>query len=294
MPRAALLSIHARVEGTHPSTWEDPTLVQVWGPRFSTYAVAREDLAVFTLGRHPEVNKGRQRAEDLADRLADLLGEEGMTQSEAGRALGVGNAIRYATTTGTLIIRWDGARQPTVWSVPAPEIDPVAARLELARRYLHVLGPGTPEGFARWAGLKARRGAETFELLASELTTVGTPVGDALILAEDGEPFRAVPGPVAPARLLPSGDTFFLYWGADRELLVPDERRRSELWTSRVWPGALLIRGEVAGIWRRRRRAVTVYPWRRLTAAERQSLEAEVSTLPLPDVDQVTVRWGTP
>ena len=35
MPRAALLSIHARVEGTQPSTWEDPTLVQLWGPRYS-------------------------------------------------------------------------------------------------------------------------------------------------------------------------------------------------------------------------------------------------------------------
>jgi hypothetical protein len=27
MPRAALLSIHARVEGTGPSAWEDPSLV---------------------------------------------------------------------------------------------------------------------------------------------------------------------------------------------------------------------------------------------------------------------------
>src|SRR5918996_2881393 len=34
MPRAALLSIHARVRGTAPSTWEDPSLVQLWGPRF--------------------------------------------------------------------------------------------------------------------------------------------------------------------------------------------------------------------------------------------------------------------
>src|SRR6516165_3013449 len=35
MPRAALLSIHARVEGTEPSAWEDPSLVQLWGPRFN-------------------------------------------------------------------------------------------------------------------------------------------------------------------------------------------------------------------------------------------------------------------
>ena len=45
MPRAALLSIHARVEGTEPFTWEDPSLVQLWGPRFSAYVVAARDLA---------------------------------------------------------------------------------------------------------------------------------------------------------------------------------------------------------------------------------------------------------
>ena len=54
MPRAALLSIHARMAGTQPGSWEDPSLVQVWGPRFSTYVVAKRDLAVFTLGRLPD------------------------------------------------------------------------------------------------------------------------------------------------------------------------------------------------------------------------------------------------
>src|SRR5918911_3621057 len=54
MPRAALLSIHARMTGTDPASWEDPSLVQVWGPRFSAYVVAKRDLAVFTLGRLPD------------------------------------------------------------------------------------------------------------------------------------------------------------------------------------------------------------------------------------------------
>ena len=43
MPRAAVLSIHARVEGTRPDTWEDPSLVQLWGPRFSAYVVPARD-----------------------------------------------------------------------------------------------------------------------------------------------------------------------------------------------------------------------------------------------------------
>ena len=46
MPRAALLSIHARVEGAHPQIWDDPSLVQVWGPRFSVYVVPARSRAL--------------------------------------------------------------------------------------------------------------------------------------------------------------------------------------------------------------------------------------------------------
>jgi hypothetical protein len=134
MPRAALLSIHARVEGTEPFTWQDPSLVQLWGPRFSVFVVAACDLAVFSLGTLPDDAKGRQRAGDLAARLSAFLGGARMTYGEAGRALGVHpNRLRYAAATGTVLIRWEGARQPTVWTVPPPEVDPRDARLELTR-----------------------------------------------------------------------------------------------------------------------------------------------------------------
>jgi hypothetical protein len=85
MPRAALLSIHARVEGAGPSAWDDPSLVQVWGPRYQVYVVAGRDLAVFTLGRLPEDGKTRRTAEDLAERLHDLLGGDRMRYDDAGR-----------------------------------------------------------------------------------------------------------------------------------------------------------------------------------------------------------------
>ena len=68
MPRAALLSIHARVEGIEPATLADPSLVQVWGPRYNVYVVAASNLAVFTLGRLPDGGKTRRVAEDLAER----------------------------------------------------------------------------------------------------------------------------------------------------------------------------------------------------------------------------------
>ncbi|HEX5936341.1 MAG TPA: crosslink repair DNA glycosylase YcaQ family protein [Actinomycetota bacterium] len=231
MPRAALLSIHARVHGTGPFTWEDPSLVQLWGPRYSTYVVAARDLAIFSLGRLPDDAAGRTRAEVAAARLRALLGEARMTYGEAGTALGVPpNSLRYGATTGTVLMRWDGARQPDIWSVPPPEIDPGPARLELARRYLHVFCPATPEAFADWAGIAKRGGIRAFDALRRSLTPVRTPVGEAWILTHDERTFREPPRPPAAARLLPSGDAYFLLQGADRELLVPDVDRRRALW----------------------------------------------------------------
>src|SRR5436190_17461625 len=51
MPRAALLSLHARVEGVESSTWDDPSLIQLWGPRYQVYVVAKQDFALFSLAR---------------------------------------------------------------------------------------------------------------------------------------------------------------------------------------------------------------------------------------------------
>jgi hypothetical protein len=298
MPRAALLSIHARVEGTQPSTWEDRSLVQLWGPRFSAYVVPARDLAVFSLGRLPADDKGRRRAEETAARLHAFLGGRRMTYGEAGHALGQHpNSLRYAAPTGTVVIRWDGARQPTVWTVPPPELDPLEARLELARRHLHIFGPTTPAAFAQWAGIRPAVGRSAFEALAESLTPARTPVGDAWILTADEPTFRAAmatptaAGP-ASARLLPSGDAYFLLQGADRELLVPEPDRRRALWTPRVWPGGVLVGGELVGTWRRADTNVTIQAWRCLSRAERDAVQAEAESLPMPDIRaRIQVRW---
>jgi hypothetical protein len=133
MPRAALLSLHARVAGVERSTWEDPSLAQLWGPRYNTYVVAKRDFAIFSLGRLPDNAKSRARAEYVAERLHAQLDGARMLDREAGQALGVNpNAFRYAAPTGTVAIRWDGARSPIVWTVGAPEIDPADACRGLA------------------------------------------------------------------------------------------------------------------------------------------------------------------
>ncbi len=294
MPRAALLSLHARVEAIGASAWEDPSLVQVWGPRFSAYVVAAADRTVFTLGRLPDDPHGRRRAEDLADRLEAFLDGRRMRFGEAGHALGGHpNQLRYATATGRVLIRWDGARQPTIWTEPTPVADPREARLELLRRYLRIFGPTTAASFAEWAGIAAADGRDAFDALGGSLVPVRSPIGEAWILAEDELAFGNPAGPAAPARLLPSGDAFFLLWGADREVLVPEAVNRAALWPPRVWPGAVLVDGEIAGTWRRSNADLTIHAWRALPPAARAAVEAEAVALPLPSVDgRIRVRWA--
>jgi hypothetical protein len=256
--------------------------------------VAKRDLAVFTLGRLPDESGARKRIQDIAARLQSALVGRRMLQSAAARAMGAKhpNELRYAAPTGTILIRWDGSHQPDIWNVPAPEIDRHEARLELARRYLQVFGPTTPEAFATWAGIGLFSSIKAFETLSKSLVPVRTPIGEAWILSKDEPLFRAVPGPAAPARLLPSGDTWFLLQGADRELLVPNESQRRALWTSRVWPGALLVEGETVGTWRRAEHVLTIQPWRRLSRPQRDAVEAEASSLPLPGINQsMDIRW---
>ena len=89
-----------------------------------------------------------------------------------------------------------------------------------------------------------------------------------------------------------SGDAYCLAWGADRELLVPDSGRRRALWTPRVWPGAVLVAGELAGTWRRAGAVVTIQAWHRLSRAAREAAELEAQSFPIPGVGgPIRVRW---
>ena len=121
---------------------------------------------------------------------------------------------------------------------------------------------------------------------------VRSPIGDGWILAADEPSFLAPERAPGRARLLPSGDVYYLLQGRDRELLVPDAGRRGLLWTSRVWPGAVLLDGEIAGTWRRDGPTITIDVWRGLSTSERTAIESEAAGLPLPGLEgTIRVRW---
>ena len=120
-----------------------------------------------------------------------------------------------------------------------------------------------------------------------------TPSGDAFMLARDEPAIREAPAPAAAARLLPSGDAYTLHGTSEeRALLVPDAGRRQELWTPRVWPGALLVDGEIIGTWRRAGSTFTIQAWKRLSRTARDAVLAEAESLPLPDAGPVVVHWS--
>jgi Winged helix DNA-binding domain len=64
---------------------------------------------------------------------------------------------------------------------------------------------------------------------------------------------------------------------------VPDATRAKELWPVLGRPGAVLSRGEVAGVWRPRksgnRLRVQVTPWVRVTAMLRRAVDAQAERL---------------
>jgi hypothetical protein len=47
------------------------------------------------------------------------------------------------------------------------------------------------------------------------------------------------------------------------------------------------------GTWRRENAAMAVHPWRRISGAEREAVEAEANSLPMPGIEgKISISWG--
>ena len=301
-PRSAVLALHARVTEVSPSAWKDPRFVQVWGPRGAVYVVPAHDVALFTLGRFPRepVFASAVRAAAEKAKRAFRVRQAQPQRDLSDRAVGVNfRELRIASMTGAVRIEWNGAT--TSWRLvePPPEV-PERARLELARRFLRSVGPSTPKEFAWWSGGWAGSfGASTreelsdaqrtFRSLQKELAEVEFEGRKGWVLRMDRSRLERAE-PVETVRLLPAGDPYLA--SADRALLVPQPRFRSELWPKSVWPGALLVNGELVGTWRRQVGRVTARAWRRLEPEVKEAVEEEVHRMPIESGTK-EVRWST-
>lgn len=287
-PRSALLSLDARVEDVDFDAWDDPRLIQVWGPRGSVYIIPRDDFAIFTLGRLPRDADQRRVVEEDGRRIRELLEVSDRPGLKAATGGSV-RRVREAAATGTIRIRWDGS-SIEVWAAEPPDADVEWCRLELARRYLHVFGPSTSSQFATWAGIDRQDAADTWVALRDDFVDVQVNKSVRQVSAETHLAANAEEDEIPKTtRLLPPGDTYLL--ARDREIVEPDKQNRSHLWPQgNVPPGGLLVDGELAGTWRRQGHAFTISTWRPLASGVKGLIQTEIHEMP-PLGSEPTVRW---
>ena len=213
-PRAALFALHARMQQVHPDAWEDPLLVQIWF-RMADYVVPRRDVGVFTIGALPRDPERRAALHDLADRVLGVLDGEPRSSREVAAAIpeldvqGM-TPLRQLSVTGKVNIRWD-TRTTTVVPAAPSEIDEEDARRELARRFLHWLGPANASQLARWAGIDRSDAEATCGALGRELVPIATArLTGMIMLASDEERMSTLQSQPSEPDCCLSGDPYLV------------------------------------------------------------------------------------
>jgi hypothetical protein len=228
------------------------------------------------------------------EELAEAVGRVAPQASERLRS-GWGELLKPAAFLGLLCFGpAQGQRvtfvRPDQW-VPGWHASPLApedALAEIARRFLHVFGPATPEDFAKWWGTDAAHGRRVFRGLGEELAEVEIDGRRARALIADVAAIEglghetASAGDAAAVRLLPNFDAYVMGY-QPRSRLVPEAHSaavfRAAGWVSPV----VLIRGVVAGVWEQSGRGdrveVTVTPFRPLERGEIAGIEREAEAI---------------
>jgi len=295
VPRAGVISLHARVTDTKPNSWEDRSVVQVWFRGGADYIVPREDAGVFTLGSSPRDPERMAELDRLADDIHRVTEGRTLIVNEVSKLLRHAHqtGLRVSGLTGRVHIRWDASR---IWLIPVerPDIDPEDARRELARRFVHWFGPTTKTALARWTGVAAREATETWKAIEADLIAVDVTgvAGRRFLLAADVDGLEHAE-PVSGARLLPYDDAFTKL---DQELLIPDDALRERVLPRTgqgkgYIPGTILVDGEIVGGWQRQQRKVTLHPFGELPERARDAIEEEASSFPIDARSPASVSW---
>jgi hypothetical protein len=145
---------------------------------------------------------------------------------------------------------------------------------DLIATYLRLLGPATPLEVAKYLGSSTAEIKKVWPASLAEVTVDGRrawlPAASVAALESATRP--------SGVRLIPPMDP--LLQARDRDLLVPAKERQREVWRVLGNPGALLVDGEIAGVWRakmsgHKRVDLTVTPFATMTSAQRRLLEEE-------------------
>jgi len=190
-----------------------------------------------------------------------------------------GNVWQHAGLAGGIEVESRG-RDATLG--PIRNAPPLPARNEgigaLIRTYLRLLGPATPAEVGKYLGTATAEMKAVWPEGLAEVRIAGRKAWLPEEALGELSSARAVPG----VRLLPAMDP--LLQARDRDLLVPERAQQKEIWKLLGNPGALLVDGEIAGVWRakmagRKRVDLTVTPFGSLSARARKAVDQEAAVV---------------
>lgn len=182
-------------------------------------------------------------------------------------------------TSPPVLHRVDGLDPPRS-KVPGTEAEP---RFDVARNYIRFYGPALPRNAATFLDSTAKDVKANWptDTVAIAIADVDTGRDAPHLLAEDVDELTSSNSASGVVRLLGPYDPYLQL--RDRELLVPDEAHRKDLWRVLGRPGAIVEDGAVIGTWRPKssgkRLAVRIEPWQRITKATRSAIADEAQRL---------------
>jgi hypothetical protein len=303
--------VDCRVEDVRDALWKRKTLVKTWLMRGTLHLVPSKDLPLFTaaMSRYGMRNtnawlRWMQITEpelmDLIDAIGRALNGQAVTREELIAKVGKGRSerIQQAMKSG-----WGGVLKPVArkgllcfgpnrgqsvtfvgpeqWLGTWRDMDPDAALIEVARRYLRAYGPATKRDFTRWWGTWPGVGNSAWAGLAGDLALVSIDGQRAHILASDAERIRKQPIE-ASVQLLPAFDPYVM-GHSSRDHIVEKTNlakvSRTAGWISPV----VLVDGGVAGTWSHAAAKgtlhITVAPFQNLTSKTMAELRRRAESL---------------
>lgn len=314
-------SLGARVAGltqaeVRAALWEQRTLVKTYGPRDTLALLPADELPLWMAAMqawhrrraahwYAEAGLSPAQADDLLAAFEAALDGQCLTRPALAEAVarraGAWAKDQLQSTWGVLLppaaytgrLCFGPPQGSAVTFVRADQwlggwaaVDPEAALLAVARRYLAAYGPATARDFAHWFWLKPDEAQAVFAALGAELVEVTFEGRPAHALAADAA--RRWTTAPSPLRLLPRYDVYVFAAGPRARVVPPEVKPHIFSYGSGRYEGAtgvavLLVDGSVGGMWQRVEKAgrsvVRVQAFAPLSAGQRAELEAEVARL---------------
>ena len=298
---SALWSIGLRLPGSTAASVlqaiADKQLVWTWTMRGTLHIVAAEDvrwmlelLAPRAVARAKSVYRQVGLQEDMFQRAAAILehGLRGGKQFTRKQAMELWEEAGIGTTNqrGYLMLARlaqeariclgppSDKTQTFVlleeWLPESKSLDHDTALAEVALRYFTSHGPATLDDFVWWTGLTRTDARRALDAVMPTLTTA--------TVADKTYFYKPTANQLSGSsvRLLPGFDEYMLGY-TDRSLVLQDMHRHHVYTKNAVYPGTIVIEGQVEGTWKRviagQRMRCMLSLFREVTTSERSEIE---------------------